>query len=313
MLSPDATVRSRARMCAASIVILGAALSLTAPASASAAQLPAESRPATSVKIGHSARSLQPGEIVTLRVTTAAPVETLEAVAFGRTIPLWPRANRRTWTALVGLDVELAPGRYTVGLAGRTRDGRAIEGEHMLNVVAKRFTERRLRVDPRFSSPPPEMRERIVREAARLDSLFGATTTSLVPSVPFAAPVPQPTSSPFGARSFFNGEPRSRHNGIDFSSPDGTEIRAPAAGRVVLVDDLYFTGHTVVVDHGFGLYSLFAHMRETAAEEDADVTRGALLGWVGATGRATGPHLHWSVRLQGAKVDPTSLLAKPAR
>ena len=194
-----------------------------------------------------------------------------------------------------------------------TADGRTESVMHPLTVEPKAFAERHLRVDPRFSDPPPSVRPRIAREAARLEAIFSAIGRSDAPDVPLAAPVPQPSSSPFGSRSFFNKLPRGRHNGVDFPSPAGADIHAPGSGRVVLVDDLYFTGNTVVIDHGLGLYTLFAHLERTIAKEGLDVQRGDVVGLVGATGRATGPHLHWSVRLQGARVDPLSLLSLPSR
>jgi murein DD-endopeptidase MepM/ murein hydrolase activator NlpD len=102
--------------------------------------------------------------------------------------------------------------------------------------------------------------------------------------------------------------PRERHGGLDFASPAGTVIRAPAAGKVVLVAPLYFTGNTVVLDHGRGLYSVLAHMQRTLVREGQAVPQGAPLGTVGMTGRATGPHLHWTVRLGGTRVDPAAVL-----
>ena len=106
----------------------------------------------------------------------------------------------------------------------------------------------------------------------------------------------------------FNGEPRQPHGGADFPSPTGTPIAAPGGGRVVLVRDLYFTGQTVVLDHGLGLYSLFAHLSAVDVHVGDVVEAGARIGLVGATGRVTGPHLHWAIRLNGARVDPLSLL-----
>ena len=106
----------------------------------------------------------------------------------------------------------------------------------------------------------------------------------------------------------FNGQPRDRHAGLDFASPAGAVIRAPAAGRVALVAPLYFTGNTVVLDHGYGVHSILAHMQRTSVREGQVVARGARLGTVGATGRATAPHLHWSVRVGATRVDPASVL-----
>jgi murein DD-endopeptidase MepM/ murein hydrolase activator NlpD len=96
---------------------------------------------------------------------------------------------------------------------------------------------------------------------------------------------------------------------VDFSSPRGTPVRAPAAGIVVLASDLFFTGNTVVLDHGAGVVSVFAHLSSTTVQPGESVSEGAPLGLVGATGRATGPHLHWSVRLHGSRVDPLSVVA----
>jgi murein DD-endopeptidase MepM/ murein hydrolase activator NlpD len=109
-------------------------------------------------------------------------------------------------------------------------------------------------------------------------------------------------------RSVLNGQPRGPHNGADFAAGTGTPIHAPAAAVVAYAREFYYSGNTVVLDHGFGLYSTMAHLSAFDVQEGARVDRGALLGKVGATGRVTGPHLHWSVRLLGARIDPESLL-----
>jgi murein DD-endopeptidase MepM/ murein hydrolase activator NlpD len=125
----------------------------------------------------------------------------------------------------------------------------------------------------------------------------------------FVRPVADPANSAFGSRSILNGQARSPHGGTDFLSEAGTPVHAPNSGRVVLVDDLYYTGNTVVIDHGQGLVSLFAHLSAVNVRASQDVKTGDLIGLVGATGRVTGPHLHWTVRLGNARVDPLSLVA----
>jgi murein DD-endopeptidase MepM/ murein hydrolase activator NlpD len=120
--------------------------------------------------------------------------------------------------------------------------------------------------------------------------------------------VPHAANSAFGTRSIFNGEPRSAHGGADFRSPAGTPVRAPAGGRVLLARDLYYTGLTAMIDHGAGLISLFAHLSSIDVVPGAVVKPGEMLGKVGATGRVTGPHLHWTVRVSGARVDPLAVL-----
>ena len=125
----------------------------------------------------------------------------------------------------------------------------------------------------------------------------------------FARPVSEANNSAFGSRSVFNGEARSPHSGADFLSPAGTPVHAPNRGRVVLAKELYFSGNTVILDHGLGLFSLIAHLSVIDVAAGDTVTAGQVVGKVGATVRVTGPHLHWAVRLGGARVDPLSLLA----
>ena len=124
----------------------------------------------------------------------------------------------------------------------------------------------------------------------------------------FLRPVPGDSTSSFGRRSVFNGQPRSPHSGTDFRGAEGTRITAPNAGIVVLAADLYFSGNVVIIDHGWGLYSYFAHLSSIAVEDGIRVEQGDVVGDVGATGRVTGPHLHWTVRLNDARVDPLSLM-----
>jgi murein DD-endopeptidase MepM/ murein hydrolase activator NlpD len=128
-------------------------------------------------------------------------------------------------------------------------------------------------------------------------------------------PVPGVPGSNFGSRSIFNGEERAPHAGVDFRGATGTPVRAPAGGRVVLAEDLFFTGQTVVIDHGLGLYSLLAHLSRLDVAPGQAVAQGDTVGLLGATGRVTGPHLHWTVRLNGARVDPLRVVAllAPAR
>jgi murein DD-endopeptidase MepM/ murein hydrolase activator NlpD len=139
------------------------------------------------------------------------------------------------------------------------------------------------------------------------------TISSNTWEAPFVAPAEGRVSSNFGVRSIFNGQPRSPHGGIDYSGAVGAPVAAPAGGLVALAEDLFFTGNTVVIDHGLGLYSLLAHLSEFAVRAGDRVERDQIVGRVGATGRVTAPHLHWTVRLNGARVDPLSLLAVAGR
>ena len=253
-----------------------------------------------------AARSIQPGELVVLTLTTSSTPGGVRAHAFGRELPTI-RASSTEWRILVGIDLETKPGRYDVSLTtGPTEKDRVTQ---LLTVLPKTFATRRLTVDAAFVNPSAEQAARITDDTARLNRVWASSSPANLWSGPWVRPVPGAANSVFGTRSIFNGEPRSPHSGADFQGAAGTPVKAPNSGRVVLAADLYFTGNTVVIDHGAGLFSLFAHLRAMNVREGDSVATGAVLGELGATGRVTGPHLHWAVRLNGARIDPLSLLA----
>jgi hypothetical protein len=255
--------------------------------------------PAPPLSVTHSARAVRPGEVVVLRIAAAEPIQIR---AFDRSWPAYPD-GARSWRALIGIDLGTKAGRYDVVVT--SGDSRVI---HPLIVRARTFPMRRLTVDPALVNPPPEARERIDREARELSAVWKASPADRLWNDGFVRPVPDPANSAFGTHSVFNGEPTSQHTGADFLSPAGRPVKAPNAGRVVLAGPRYFSGNTVVIDHGQGVFSLLAHLSEIDVEPGAVVSAGDVVGTVGATGRVTGPHLHWTVRVNGARVDPLSLL-----
>ena len=276
---------------------------------ASATRIGALPQASSELTVSTQSRAIQPGEVVRLDVKCACTPSQRSgtARAFGREIPLVWLADAAAWSGLVGIDLDTKVGAYPVDVAVELVDARALRATYTLNVVPKRFPTRRLRVAPVYVDPPPAERRRIAADAERLNALFEKTTPREGIG-PFQAPVEVRPRDTFGARSIFNGQPRSPHSGADFGTPKGTPVRAPAAAVVVLADDLFFTGLTVVLDHGLGLYSVLAHLSTMSVTVGNAVNRGDLVGEVGATGRTTGPHLHWSTRLNGARVDPMSLV-----
>jgi murein DD-endopeptidase MepM/ murein hydrolase activator NlpD len=248
-----------------------------------------------------------PGDVALVSIASTTSLTGVTGSAFGKPIAPWP-AGAGQWQALVAINLETKPGTYDVSVqalrAGGERTSRAVK----LVVQAKQFETRRLTVDGQFVDPPQSEVSRIQREAARMAAIFAESSTPRLWHGSFIVPVPGRATSSFGRLSVFNGEPRGRHQGADFTAATGTPVRAPNAGRIVLAEDLYFSGNAVIVDHGGGLYSLFAHMSRLGVMEGATVARGDLLGDSGATGRVTGPHLHWAVRLRDVSVDPLSLV-----
>jgi hypothetical protein len=259
------------------------------------------------IGVAAAARALQPGELVVLTLTTPAGVDRVRVSAFGRAIPA-TEVEPRAWRALIGIDLDAAPGRHTVPIKAWSGQ-KEVETAYDLVVKPRQFPTRRLQVDEAMVNPPAALSSRIQREATDLGRLWDHSADEPLWAGPFVRPVPDQANSIFGTRSIFNGERRSPHSGTDFLSPAGTPIKAPNGGRVVLARNLYFTGNTLVIDHGLGLLSLFAHLSAFAVRENDMVTTGQIMGKVGATGRVTGPHLHWAVRANGSRVDPLSLLA----
>lgn len=258
------------------------------------------------IQISARARALRPGEVVVLAIVPPIATDTMRVLAFDREVAAYTVGD--TWRAIVGVDLDVEPGTYrvTVESAGAETVAR---GTHDLRIVPGTFRTRRLTVDPAFVTPPPAEQPRIAREAALLAATWQSSAPSRLWTTAFMRPVPHVANSAFGTRSIFNGQPRNWHGGADFLSPAGTPIRAPNAGRISVARNLYFSGHTVIIDHGLGLFSMLAHLSRIDVEEGAMVTPGQRVGLVGATGRVTGAHLHWAVRAGEARVDPLSLLA----
>ena len=207
--------------------------------------------------------------------------------------------------ALVGLPLSqpLGPADITYRLDDQTRS-------HAFEVSDKAYSEQHITLKNReMVNPNPEQLARIRRESSRQRALYLAFSDRTPPQNGFLRPLEGPVSSLFGHRRFFNGEPRNPHSGLDIAAPTGAEIRAPADAEVTLVDHLYYNGKTIFLDHGQGLITMYCHLSEPLVNEGETVQQGQVIGLVGATGRVTGPHLHWSVSLNGYRVDPQRMMS----
>ena len=257
---------------------------------------------AIALQVSVAARHVQPGELVVMTITVPRGVDRVRVSAFHSELTPF-ETDRLEWRVLVGIDLATSPGTYPVKI-----DAGDEHTSYALVVRPKEFRTRRLTVDEGFVTPPPSEEARIRQEAELLDRTWRSSVPQRLWGQQFVRPVPDPSNSAFGSRSIFNGRARSPHSGADFLSPEGRPIHAPAAGRIVIAQNLYFSGNTVVIDHGLGLFSLLAHLSRIEVHAGDRVQAGQLLGLVGATGRVTGPHLHWAVRAAGARIDPLSVL-----
>lgn len=211
--------------------------------------------------------------------------------------------------ALIGVDLEQAPGRYPLPVAVVDASGSSHFYTLVLQVTAARHGVERLELPEALANPRgPRLLARIALETRQLRKIFAGQTPGLA-AIRLQLPVPDPVSSPFGLGRILNGVRHSPHAGIDFRSPAGRRVGAAGSGQVAFVGDLYFTGRTVVLDHGEGLYTLYAHLQQTTCRVGEELRGGQTLGRVGSSGRSTGPHLHWGAKLRGARIDPLALVA----
>lgn len=278
-----------------------------------AAGPPAGDCRAPALKVEATSSRPQQGGIVAVTLTSNEPLASATLSDGKHEAPMErdPAADGRVLRALWGIDFESAVGARRVRVETIGLCGDAHESTWDLKVGATRFPEQRLTVDPAYVEPPPAELERINEDKEKVARVWAAAPTPRRWDGPFQLPVEAPLRPNFGARRLFNGQPRSRHDGVDLAAAAGTPVTAPAEAVVALADELYFSGGTVILDHGGGLFTTYFHLSRFDVKAGDRVGAGDPLGAVGATGRATGPHLHWGARLNRARVNPLDLLRLP--
>jgi murein DD-endopeptidase MepM/ murein hydrolase activator NlpD len=220
-------------------------------------------------------------------------------------VPLLVVGDAQEWTALVGLALATAPGPAQITVRAADGSTRTVA----FTVAPKRYSEQRLQVAPGTVDLSPEDQARFERERAHQAQVMATFSTPLPEALAMQVPAPGRRSSSFGLRRVFNGQARNPHSGMDIAAPTGTPVAAPLPGRVIDVGDYFFNGNTVWLDHGGGLLTMYCHLSATDVQPGDVLQTGQRLGAVGATGRVTGPHLHWGVMLNRTMVDPALFLA----
>jgi murein DD-endopeptidase MepM/ murein hydrolase activator NlpD len=262
------------------------------------------------VKLRLSSAKPSQGSVVLVEVRSASPLADLKAEWLGQPLHFWRESNRQNiHRALLGVDLERPAGAFPLALTTQLESGERLTCGALVSVQAVRFGVEKLHVGRQFVEPSPEDAERAKRETQRLRELFAGATPKRLWHGRFRLPVDGvQAAGNFGRRRFLNGQPRSPHSGVDFPAPAGTLVHATQRGRVALAEELFFSGNTVVIDHGLGLYTLYGHLESIAVGVGDTVEAGDPLGRVGATGRVTSAHLHWAVHVNEARVDPLELV-----
>lgn len=268
------------------------------------------------VALTFSSPEASQGTLLLVDLRSEKSLDQVSASWIEKEVPFWQEnkgdeKNPRVWRALLGIDLELKAGEYPFALTGKPSDSQdQVSCTVSIPVKEGKFATERLSVAPNFVEPNAEQLARAEAERQRLRAIFATITPERLWQGAFRIPLDGVTTGGnFGKRRILNGQPGSPHGGVDFPASAGTPVYAAQRGRVVLAEPLYFSGNTVVLDHGLGLYTFYAHFESIAVQAGDMVETGTLLGHVGATGRVTGPHLHWGVTVNRARANPLDLIS----
>ena len=234
--------------------------------------------------------------VIALDIEDQAPEVTFN----GKKVWQLTDSNNEPW-AVIGIPLKQKPGKVNYQVNGK---------QHTFTIKDKVYKEQHLTVKRKHSNPPEDQIKRIQQESRLSKKAF--TTFSNINKDKgyqnFLLPTQGPISSPFGLKRFFNEQARRPHSGIDIAAPRGSNIIAPADGEIVLTGNFFFNGNSIFIDHGQGLITMYCHMDQLDSKEGDKVKAGDIIGKVGSTGRATGPHLHWTVSLNNSRIEPLLFL-----
>jgi len=257
-------------------------------------------------------RSVKQGEVCLLKAWGPGSLKSVHGEFQGKRYPLGSEDQYQTFEGLLGVDLQAKPEKYSIRFITMDENGQVNSKTFSIKVEKADFGVQKLTLPGSMVDLDPQTLERVNRESKRLKELFQTFRNEKTWKGAFIRPVEGELSGAFGTRRILNGQPKSPHTGVDLRAEEGTPVWASNSGRVALVDELFFTGKSVILDHGWGLYSMYFHLSEARVKEGDRIPKGAELGRVGSTGRSTGPHLHWGIILNGARVDPFSLLRSTA-
>jgi murein DD-endopeptidase MepM/ murein hydrolase activator NlpD len=255
-------------------------------------------------------RSQKPGEAFLVKVNSTKEVEQIKGTVFENNLLFYTKeGNENVHYGIGGIRLGTKPGRYPLKINISYKDRSSEEVILFLVVGEKDFGVQHLTVKESYVNLSTSDLQRFKKEKSELTNIFLKVTSEKLFTGNFGMPLTKniPTTR-FGIRRLINGEERKPHTGLDLKGPEGTPVHASNRGRVALAKELFFTGNTIIIDHGVGIYSLYAHLSKSVVKKGELVGKGKLVGYIGETGRVTGPHLHWAFKISGTDIDPVSLI-----
>jgi hypothetical protein len=260
------------------------------------------------VSVSTEPEKISLGGIALATIKINDEIKLLEVKFLGKKIPYYLDPSGRDYFVLLGAGLDCKPGTHILTVKWQGPDGPDLYSHEVL-VMARNFPVERLSVPERMVEFPPKILEQVLDDQKAVKEACNEISNKLYWQRPFIWPVKSKILSPFGLRRIFNNKPRSPHSGVDLRAFEGTPILASNYGKVVMARDCYLSGKTVILDHGGGLFTLYAHLASYKVRKGQGVKPGQVVGLAGSTGRATGPHLHWGVSLLGKRLDPAKLMA----
>ncbi len=252
------------------------------------------------------------GEVLWITIPTSQLNPTkITGMFLKRTIPFF-EISKTEYAGLLGLDMQDKPGPHTLQVSVETTNG--VQHQHYTVLIQKEnYNVQHLKLPKKKVDLNKKTLVRVKTERKEMMAAFESVGPHPYWKDPFIAPVKGRISGRFGSRRVINGQHKNPHSGEDIAAPKGTPVAAMNTGTVRLTHDHFFTGKGVILDHGVGLHSMYFHLSAISVKEGEVVQKGQIIGQVGATGRATGPHLHWGVRLNGSRINPYSLIDLPIK
>ena len=253
-------------------------------------------------------RMVKQGNVCLIRGLGPTSLKSIYGEFQGKRFPMALSEQNGTYEGLLGIDLSTRPATYEIKVVATDEGSRVYSSTLSLKVERVNFGVQKLSLPSSMVDLDAKTLERVNREERQLEALFQGFRDERLWRGTFILPVEGELSTTFGLNRIINGQRRGPHTGIDLRAEEGAPVLACNSAVVVLFDELFFSGKSLILDHGWGLYSMYFHLSEALVKEGDRVTTGALLGRVGSTGRSTGSHLHWGIRMNGARIDPLSLL-----